>query len=528
MSDVSVPAPVPQPQTLSEALAQLPAVPPWYASATPGQREALELDFHQAVLKGGLEPAEYLAALVGQLEGRTVLDYLAEQDIPVQEPGPAADPNQHTEQTAEQVAAAQAATEAEAAARQEAALAEADRTCKAAVRAFAKGEREYRLGLLEAGRLAGEYLVQRMALRHPRENAVATLVGELARYASHRVDAAYVNRLVASYQAYRLLAVDTGLADSKAKAVKQRLAELPYSHYRDGWCRLVERRDKDTLQEHWVLIPGFEGDAKAAFEQAARDAVPLETVQGLVNRNAARQAEEAKAAKEAADAKAQAEREALEQAQQATRAALQAKAAAEEQAKRAADEAARARMTEAAHKAQLELEAAHRAQAEQQAKADAAAREAERKRRAEQAAREAREAAERKAAQAAERRATKGKGPKPPAEAAPALEPKDPMQVTGNLLKVADVATAQGLAEMLAAMTNRHEEPDTVLERYLALLVKSQDLSPKSIRACKNALALVRGKLGQEPAPAPSPSPLEVAGVTTPAAAPVNGDPAAA
>src|SRR5215471_16810931 len=91
----------------------------------------------------------------------------------------------------------------QAAAEEERLLREADSTCKAAVRAFRKGEQEYRKGLLEAGRLADLYLHQRMALKHPRENAVKTLEGEFSRYASTNVD---INQLIRCYHAYRLLA----------------------------------------------------------------------------------------------------------------------------------------------------------------------------------------------------------------------------------------------------------------------------------------------------------------------------------
>jgi hypothetical protein len=98
--------------------------------------------------------------------------------------------------------AEQAAAEAEEKARTEAAS-----TLKAVVRAYRQGEKAYRAGLLEAGRLADLYLAQRVALGDKRAAAVQAVEGQLAAYASSVVD---VNRLVGCYHSYRLLCDDLG------------------------------------------------------------------------------------------------------------------------------------------------------------------------------------------------------------------------------------------------------------------------------------------------------------------------------
>ena len=98
-------------------------------------------------------------------------------------------------------------------------------TLKACVTAYRKGEREYRKGLLDAGRLADVYVHQRLALGDDRAAAVQVLEGQLAVYSSTAVD---VNRLVRTYHAARLLADEPGVK-----------ADVPYGHYRDAWSKLV-------------------------------------------------------------------------------------------------------------------------------------------------------------------------------------------------------------------------------------------------------------------------------------------------
>lgn len=173
-----------------------------------------------------------------------------------------------------------------------------------------------------------------MALKHPRANGVQTLVSEFARWSSSPVDGPYVNRLVQCYQASRLL---TDGADK---------ADVPFGHYRDGWCQLVERVNKDTAEEDWVLLPGMEGECRDCFAEAVKDQWPRETVQtqvkGLLRRYADAQAAAARAK---ADSQREAEREAEEKANAARIATIrQAETAAKAEAKAEPDEAKRAEL----------------------------------------------------------------------------------------------------------------------------------------------------------------------------------------
>src|SRR5262245_9310989 len=107
---------------------------------------------------------------------------------------------QAAEHAAVQEASAAAAEKA--AAEEAQARADADAVLKQAARAYARGEKAYRAGLLEAGRLADDYLHRRMALGDKRAAAVELATLELSRYASSTVD---VNELVGCHHAYTLL-----------------------------------------------------------------------------------------------------------------------------------------------------------------------------------------------------------------------------------------------------------------------------------------------------------------------------------
>src|SRR5262245_12258111 len=165
-------------------------------------------------------------------------------------------------QSAESAVVAEVHASAEQAAQEEERLLrEADSTCKQAVKAFRRGEQEYRKGLLEAGRLGDLYVHQRMDLRHPRENAVKTLEGEFSRFASSSVD---VDRLIRCYHAYHLLAEEPAV---KSDAV-------PYGQWRDAWCQLVERQQKGLATEHWCLLPELEGRCRELFAECIKSAMP--------------------------------------------------------------------------------------------------------------------------------------------------------------------------------------------------------------------------------------------------------------
>jgi hypothetical protein len=380
------------------------------------------------------------------------------------------------------VAAEQAAADAEEKARSEAAS-----TLKAVVRAYRQGEKAYRAGLLEAGRLADLYLAQRVALGDKRAAAVQAVEGQLAAYASSTVD---VNRLVGCYHAYRLLCEEPGLK-----------ADVPYGHYRDCWCLLVERHQKDTPQEQWRLLPGLEQEAKALFAKATEDslskAAVQEAVQGLVREHAARQAEAAAQAKAAAEAEAQAKAEAE---RQALAEAARAKQKAEAKARQAADAQAEGKEQAEAEARQADAEAQRRQEAARKAETERQRAEAEARKAREEA--ERREASKAKAEARAERQAARERR-----KAAVTSSPEAPCRVE-NLLSRSRHATVKDAAEFAAGVVNGHPQPDDVLEGLLSLLSSSAQLSAKGKRACKAALLALTRKEG--------PSPAEVAAALTP------------
>ena len=383
-------------------------------------------------------------------------------------------------------AAEQAAAEAEEKARTEAAS-----TLKALVKAYRAGERSYRAGLLEAGRLADQYLHQRMDLGDKRAAAVQAVEGQLAAHASSTVD---VNRLVGTFHAYRLLCEEPGLSK----------VDVPYGHYRDCWALLVERQHKDSPQEQWALLPGLEQEARDLFAKSAADglskAAVQEAVAGLVREHAARQAEEAAQVQAAADAEAKARLEAERKAlAEATRAKQEAEAKAREaaEAKAGQKEHAEAEARQAEEAARRREEEARQAEQERQraeAEARRAAEEAERK----EAARARQEA---KAQRRAAREADRG-GRREPAPAEPPCRAE-------NLLAQSRHSTVKDAAEFAAGVVNGHPQPDDVLEELLSRLAASAQLSGRGKRACRAALVVLTRKDG--------PSPAELAAALAPA-----------
>ena len=431
---------------------------------------------------------------------------VAASEVVAQGPSPA-QPSA-AEQTAEQARqAAELAAEQEAKAREEAAS-----TLKAVVRAYRQGEKAYRAGLLEAGRLADQYLRQRLALGDKRKAAVQTLEGQLSQYASDTVD---VNRLVGCYQAYRLLAeglLPGAEQDTKeAKAARANVDQVPYGHYRDAWRQLVQRARPDTAEEEWVLLPGLEEQARALYAKAVADHLSLaavqEQVRGLQRQYADAQA--AKARQEAQQAEEQARAKLAE-----VRAAAEAAEKAEAQARAKAQEAERAkaeekaRLTAEAEQAKAELLARQQALAAshaERAQAEAA------RARAEQVAQEAAKAAERalakatKAAEAATARATA----KVTKAGTPSTSPAEKATVSGNLLATAKTGTAKDVAGMCLELITGSDTPDDVLEHLLRQLKDSGQVSGKAKRALDAAL-LVLTRTDKPAAPAGGPSSLAV------------------
>jgi hypothetical protein len=265
------------------------------------------------------------------------------------------------------------------------------------VKTYRHGEKAYRQGLLQAGRLADEYLDLRMTLGDKRAATVQTLEGQLAMWSSATVD---VNRLASCWQAFRLLAEEPGLAKATTKGKAAPADAVPYGHYRDCWSRLVERQNKDTTAECWVLLPGLETECRAAFVKAVQDGLSKAAVEDavrlLVPDYAARQAKATAEAKAAAAAKAAAEQAA---AQQASAALLQAQAemAKAQQAVTSAMASEQAACQAVAEKAAADLLARQRAAVQASAAAEQAARE---KAKAEAAAKAAEEARVKAAANA--------------------------------------------------------------------------------------------------------------------------------
>lgn len=388
-------------------------------------------------------------------------------------------------QTAEQArAAAEAAEAAEAAAREE-----AHATLKAAVRAFAKGERAYRAGLLESGRLCDLYVRQRLALGDERAAAVQALEGQLAAYSSGAVD---VNRLIACHHAWRLLAEAQGL-DKAAESV-------PYGHYRDAYARLLVRQAKDTPQEGWVLLPGMEAECQAVFAAACQaglsKAAVEEKCQGLLRRYADAQAAEAKARQQSAEAEAQAKRDAeLRARQQAEQAEAKAKAAADA-AEQAGTEEQRADLTRAAEQAREELLAAQRTRA----RALEEAAEAARRKAAADAQAKAAEQAKAKADAKAAAKAAKAAGLAAGKGMAPQTAKTAEARQGSNLLAAAKAGTAKDVAEMAAELVTGSETPDDVLAELLALLDGHNVLSRPAQRAVKAARVALASRTTAAPA----------------------------
>jgi hypothetical protein len=382
-------------------------------------------------------------------------------------------------QQAEQAAEEAAALEAKA-------REEAQSTLKATIRAYKQGEKAYRAGLLEAGKLADTYNHQRLALGDRRAAVVQTLEGQLAQYSSSTVD---IDRLIGCHHAYRLLAEEPGV---KADTV-------PYGHYRDAWRQLVQRTNKDTPQEAWVLLPGVEEEAKALFGKAVADSLGREAVLEQCKALQRRYAEAAAAQAQAERAKAQAEAEAKAAALREANAAAEA-AAQEAQAKAAAAEQAqaedKARLTAEAEKAKAELLAQQQAlvaaHAEQvQAEAAKARAEADAKA-AQQAAARAAEKAAKAAAAATERAKAKGK------DRTDAEECRQPA-----MKAMAKAGTAKDVAAMAVELITGSDAPDDVLAELLRQLKASGHCSKQAVRAIDAALLVFHRPAVTPPAHAP-------------------------
>jgi hypothetical protein len=362
--------------------------------------------------------------------------------------------------------------------------------------------------------LGASYLGQRLALGDKREAAVQALEGELAEYSSTAVDA---NRLVRTWEAYRLLALEQGLTGDGRK--KGPADAVSYGQLRDHWARVVERVPGNRA-ETYALLPGLEKACRSMFRRSVRDELSTtaagECVARLVRAYAARQAraEKARLAKATAEAKAREEQAARAAAE--LRAAEQAKREAEAKAKQANDAAA----TQAAEQAAAELRAKQEAAVKAQAAAEQAARE---KARAEKAAAEEARRLER----AAEKTARKQAAKEQPATVAPSTPPaprqgEQPKQgtVTGNLLKIAEHGTVKDVAGMCVELVTGTGKPEAVLEELLRQLKAGGHVSKRAVGAIDAALLVLTRKPAAHgnPAPAAAPAPAASANGHVPAA----------
>lgn len=460
---------------------------PWISTVDPDGWAWLLADC-ASVLGDGVPMAEYvecLAGFTGLAEYRAQCDGKPE----VQAEAAEAEAEARAEvakATAEQVAEkAATAEEAEAAAR-----AEAAKTLTATVAAFRKGEKAYRAGLLEAGRLASVYIGQRLALNDVRKVAVTAIEGRLSEYSSSTVD---VNALVRAYWAYKLLAEVPGV---KADAV-------PYGHYREAWTQLVERMAGEVCEEVgevYRLLPGLEDECRTAFAKAVREGVSrdgcLLAVRAIQRKHADNQAKalaaEEEAAKKAQKAAEAAKKAAAAEAEKAEQAARDAKAAAD-----TAKAEERAEATAKAEAAKEELLAKQRAaavaNAEAVAQQAAAARaEADRKAAAEAAAKAADKEAK-ATAKAADKEAGKAtKATKASTKTADAGKPDASGPAGIKPAQLVAKATAKDAAELLAKAVEGHTEPDTLVELLLERLAKSTELCHASKHAIQAALVLLK------------------------------------
>ncbi len=426
----------------------------------------------------------------------------AEQAAPSPEVTAAPAVDQSAVQQAVQQAAEQAA-EAEQTAR-----AAAEKTRQAAVKAYVRGETGYAAGLLECGRLCGEYTQLRLGLGDKREAAITALRDGLTPFASDTPDP---SRLILVYQASVLM-----------PAGKAKCPATVYGVMRDHWCRLLERTAKDTPQESYVLIPGREQECRDLHAAALKDSLSRDAIRDgvrkLVELRAADQARAAAEQRQAAAEKAAAEKAGLEEQAAQLRAAREEHEQAQAAAKADASETTTAAVEESAAK----LLAQQKAVLEQQARSE----QAERKRLA--AEKRAKADAERlaKAADKAAARAEKGKAAEKPATTAPGQQSPTPggedkrgQAVTGNLLRSAAAGTAKDVGDMAAEFLLESEQPDDALEAMLTALSQSSDLSAKAQRACKAALVI----LTRQDKPKADLSPVDVANrlaaTGTPAAA---------
>lgn len=179
-------------------------------------------------------------------------------------------------------------------------LALAGQLRKQYLKSYRSGEHEYRKGLMEAGRLAHEYVVVQMRRGQKRDQAVKTIEGDLNAVSTTIVDA---NRLIRCYQSYRLLC--------EAQGLDKAAADMSYGAYTQGWSRLVEAVQQGRPEENYVLLPGMEQDCLALFADGVKGEWSMDSARTRCGELVLRAANAKAAAKAEQDTKAKADADAV-------------------------------------------------------------------------------------------------------------------------------------------------------------------------------------------------------------------------
>lgn len=324
-------------------------------------------------------------------------------------------------------------------------------------KAYKRGSDDFRKANLEAGKLAHEYVILRISEGETRNVAIKIIEGRLLEVCCESIDA---NKLIAAYHANLLL------GDEKVKA--------PLGNILNCWTQLVQRTRKDTAEESWEVLPGFEDMAMEAYKTATDNRLSRESCSGKVKAIMAlyTSAQKAKADKEAADAKAiqlEADKLAADQ---------------EDAEKLAADTLAAAQKgmsTASVEQAKQELLDAQRETIrvnEEKALADSKAEKTERERkdsdRAFESARIKLESDNRKREEKADKTDKKAKKPTVPA---------DEQRVSlANLIDCGKNATVKDLAEIIVKTIMAHSDPLAVMDMIDEQLGNNKDFQHLTVK----------------------------------------------
>lgn len=120
--------------------------------------------------------------------------------------------------------------------------------------AMLRGERGLRDGYLDAGRFAREYRMMRLVEKHSAQAVDDDLRGVLSRHSAQRIKP---YDLIAAAEAHRLL------------DPRDEFRDVSYSHFSREYRKFLERVNRDTPDEIYVLLPGFEEECERVFREGA-------------------------------------------------------------------------------------------------------------------------------------------------------------------------------------------------------------------------------------------------------------------